>query len=333
MYINERKRNSKNYKYIEHSYRVNNKVKKISIYLSKNKKFTVEDFEKINTESINKISKEKVNEYKKTREINEFFLYGDIILKIEKIRSSFKLLFLQLDETDKEKLIKDYLRNFTVNSMEMEGGTVTYDIAKKIDMMNLEKIPKNVNKNDILLYNNIKQGYKFIESKRFRRALSFAKLHKMLYDKLFSFAGKFRNKNVTFGGIKSARTADFKDIVKNLNHLCNNYPKIKKKKYLFQAILENHTEYQQIHPFEDGNSRLGRLILTYELLKNGYPPPILKKENSFGYRSSLVKSINNNDKRAFFKLYYKMYKNTWIKFFKPLIEKKLSNNNKLKEFK
>jgi len=37
-----------------------------------------------------------------------------------------------------------------------------------------------------------------------------------------------------------------------------------------------HYEFILIHPFDDGNGRLARLLLNYELLSNGYPPVIIK---------------------------------------------------------
>ncbi|WP_313370567.1 Fic family protein [Sedimentibacter sp.] len=44
-----------------------------------------------------------------------------------------------------------------------------------------------------------------------------------------------------------------------------------------------HGEFVKIHPFIDGNGRTARLILNFELMKNGYTPIIIKKENRVRY--------------------------------------------------
>jgi Fic family protein len=38
----------------------------------------------------------------------------------------------------------------------------------------------------------------------------------------------------------------------------------------FVQIARFHLEFEHIHPFEDGNGRVGRLIMNYQLLHNGY---------------------------------------------------------------
>jgi Fic family protein len=43
-----------------------------------------------------------------------------------------------------------------------------------------------------------------------------------------------------------------------------------------QAVAWMHLEFESIHPFVDGNGRTGRLILNYELMRQGYPPIDIK---------------------------------------------------------
>jgi Fic family protein len=48
-----------------------------------------------------------------------------------------------------------------------------------------------------------------------------------------------------------------------------------------------HGEFVKIHPFIDGNGRTSRLLLNFELMKNGYPPIIIKKDERAKYYDTL----------------------------------------------
>ena len=58
-----------------------------------------------------------------------------------------------------------------------------------------------------------------------------------------------------------------------------------KDKHTFEEILEFHVKFERIHPFQDGNGRVGRLIALKECLKNNIVPfIILDKYKMFYYR-------------------------------------------------
>jgi Fic family protein len=54
-----------------------------------------------------------------------------------------------------------------------------------------------------------------------------------------------------------------------------------------ERAAELHTRFVKIHPFVDGNGRTGRLLLNFELLKMGYPPAIIRKEDRLAYYDAL----------------------------------------------
>lgn len=55
----------------------------------------------------------------------------------------------------------------------------------------------------------------------------------------------------------------------------------------FEQILEFHKNFETIHPFQDGNGRVGRLILFKECLKNNIVPFIIDEEHKFFYYRGL----------------------------------------------
>jgi hypothetical protein len=54
-----------------------------------------------------------------------------------------------------------------------------------------------------------------------------------------------------------------------------------------EALAELHARFEQIHPFLDGNSRTGRLVLNLVLVRLGYPPAIIYKGERTRYLAAL----------------------------------------------
>lgn len=60
------------------------------------------------------------------------------------------------------------------------------------------------------------------------------------------------------------------------------------------VLAEFHARYENIHPFQDGNGRTGRLILFRECLKNGIVPVVIEDANRNEYLEALKKYRQEN---------------------------------------
>lgn len=95
-------------------------------------------------------------------------------------------------------------------------------------------------------------------------------------------AGKYRTENVVIGGAIHI-PPKYYDIDLLMQNLIMEYKEVW---HAFHPVVRAtllHGEFVKIHPFIDGNGRTSRLLLNFELMKNGYTPIIIKKENRSRY--------------------------------------------------
>lgn len=99
-------------------------------------------------------------------------------------------------------------------------------------------------------------------------------LHKMLLSGIRDdWAGRFRSGKewVRVGGHVGANP-DFVSVL--MSALLKDYQK-KSDSYFLDNIAWFHAEFETIHPFNDGNGRIGRVIINQQLTRRGYPPIII----------------------------------------------------------
>lgn len=60
-----------------------------------------------------------------------------------------------------------------------------------------------------------------------------------------------------------------------------------KESHTLEEIVELHVKFERIHPFQDGNGRVGRMIAFEECLKNNIVPFITKDEKKYCYYRGL----------------------------------------------
>lgn len=100
--------------------------------------------------------------------------------------------------------------------------------------------------------------------------------------------GEYKKLNNEVGGNK---TTNPKDVEKEMRKLLEWYNSL--EKVTINEIIEFHAYFEKIHPFQDGNGRVGRIIAFKECLKNNIVPfIILDKDKLFYYRGLNMYHIN-----------------------------------------
>lgn len=94
--------------------------------------------------------------------------------------------------------------------------------------------------------------------------------------------GDYKLKPNTVGGIEttlpSAVPSDIKKLIATYH---------KKNVITINDIVDFHYRFEQIHPFQDGNGRVGRLIIFKECLANQIVPLIIAEDHKFFYYRGL----------------------------------------------
>ena len=105
-------------------------------------------------------------------------------------------------------------------------------------------------------------------------------------------AGAYRNHAVRIVGV-DLPTANYLSVPKLMPEII----KIAAQKYgnvIGQSAIV-HSRFEQIHPFSDGNGRVGRLLMTAMLLRGNLAPAIIRQEQKQLYYTYLYKTQTKND--------------------------------------
>lgn len=80
-------------------------------------------------------------------------------------------------------------------------------------------------------------------------------------------------------------TIEPENVHKEIKALLEEYNSLKRPS--FEDIIDFHQRFEAIHPFQDGNGRVGRLIMFRECLRNGHVPFIISDELKMYYYNGL----------------------------------------------
>ena len=73
----------------------------------------------------------------------------------------------------------------------------------------------------------------------------------------------------------------------------------KEKLHPFILAIVFHNRFERIHPFSDGNGRVGRLLFVWMSLKSGYGVILFKNKNHRSYFSALDQADNDRPRKLF----------------------------------
>lgn len=179
--------------------------------------------------------------------------------------------------------------DLTYNSNHIEGSRLTHDQTRYIFETNTIGFSDNaVNVDDIIETSNHFRCIDYIidHAEDQLTETLVKQLHLLLKtgtsdsQKDWFAVGQYKKLPNEVGGQETVRP---EDVNKEMKALLKDYKMCREKK--IEDILDFHVRFEQIHPFQDGNGRVGRLIMFKECLANNIVPFIITDElKMFYYR-------------------------------------------------
>ena len=285
MRIITRKKGNKKYFYLQHSLRKDKKVITKEKYLGTEVPANIDEI-------ISIFRKEMQN---------------DINKKIEMIKKHFQAEWRRIPQSAKEKELEEISIAFTYNTNAIEGSTITLEEAREIIH---DKISPNKSLRDVR--ETEEHNRVFLQMLKKNEKITKELLliwHRNIFGETKSdIAGKFRDYLVRVGSHLAPDWQDVENLMKDFIEFINK----NKKMNPVELAGRVHYQFEKIHPFGDGNGRIGRLLMNFILWHNRYPMLIIEYKK----RKSYYKAFQRDEEyfvSYFIRRYLAVHKRRYIK--------------------
>ena len=287
--------------YLTEQINIGSSFKKIQVYIGKNIPNNLSEYyAKLQNKEI-----EIVNDNIETIYALDIQIPIEEYKKIEILRIKWKYFFINLSDYKKEQFWRGFAIKFIFESNTIEGSKLSEKEVEKI--IKKQRIKKTVEKKEIIEVNNAIKAFELIRGGNFKLSqLSIIELHRLVTNNLDIEAG-YKKKNII---VNNKETVSPNKVRKNMSELLAWFSGQRKKKthpFILATIFHNRFEY--IHPFKDGNGRIGRLLFVWMLLKSGYSVILFKNKNRTSYFSALDQADNDRLQKLF-RYCIRVYKRT-----------------------
>ena len=301
--------------YLEKSIRLpDGRVKKFSVYIKNYDPAKKQEHIKGYTELLNaKVSKMVAGfasaYYKKSNIFD-----ATLIKKLESTKIGYKEIIKKITKKQLQDIIDRFTVNFTYESNAIEGSSLTLkDVAL---ILHEKKAAEGKDLREIYETLNTREAMELVFSNKLRISeKDIIILHKILTKNTGVGAGFKKLPNFILG--RKVKTTPPEQVSKEIRQLIEWYHK-NQDIHPIQRASFFHGKFETIHPFEDGNGRVGRLLINIMLLNHDYPPLIIRKTQRVSYFGCL-EAFDKGHEDKLNRFLVEKYNKTYEKFFKVYI--------------
>jgi Fic family protein len=228
----------------------------------------------------------------------------DLLLHIEQLKVQLEKL-QPISIENQQKLDKKFRLEWNYNSNHMEGNTLTYGETELLLIFDQTKGNHELREYEEMKGHDValKLLYALVDDKErdvsesFIRQLNTLLLVRPFFKEAITPDGQPTRREIKVGEYKA-----FPNSVRLQNGEIFHYPLPAETPALMRDLIEwyknnsdnpiivaadLHYKFVCIHPFDDGNGRIARLLMNYHLLKNNLPPVIIKSDDKKNYIRAL----------------------------------------------
>jgi Fic family protein len=198
------------------------------------------------------------------------------------------------------KLKEEFLIEYVYNSTSIEGNTLNLNETRLVLQEGITIGGKSLREH--LDVTNQQEAINYIESfvkeKKAIKEADIITLHRITLKGISDYwAGRYKTSQNRIVGSRHKTTPPYRvsSEMDNLVYHMNSNPE--EFNHVELAAFAHH-EIARIHPFVDGNGRTARLLCNLILMRNGYPPIIIRTKERINYFDSLEKA-HFGDLKAF----------------------------------
>lgn len=220
---------------------------------------------------------------------NELELKKQILIAKSKIYPNIIALI-----SNEENILDQFLLELTYHTNKIEGSTLSEGETAAILFQNATISGKSLTEHLEAKNHQTALLYLFVylsKNKTITENL-ILKLHSILLNSIQMDAGLYRRHGVRIIG-SNMPTANYLKIPQLMEELVVHINK--QQTDVIAHAAEIHAHFEQIHPFSDGNGRIGRLILQAMMLINNLPPAVIKQNKKVYYLQYLNKAQISSD--------------------------------------
>ncbi len=205
---------------------------------------------------------------------------------LEKLKEDVEHLNIKISQiTENEEVFDNLILYLTYHTNVIEGSTMTLDDTREVLFENrtltnrtqVEQAEARNHKAALVWLLSELQSKSFVIDEDLIKGL-----HLRLMNGIIENAGVYRNHSVRIMGAH-VTVANYQKIPELVQKLLMKINVNVEKKEIIEKMSETHAIFEKIHPFSDGNGRVGRLLMLAQALQTGIVPPLVLKERRRAY--------------------------------------------------
>lgn len=238
-------------------------------------------------------------------------LSPDEVQKIEEMNLKYKQIRSIVQKKDWEDIQRRFVANFVFESNALEGNSLTLKNFSEIVFEN--RVRQAIDLREVYDAKNSYQVFSHLLVTRRELSEKFIlALHRQIMKGIDDRIGYKQMPNILLG--RHLELTSPQEVPQAMKALLQWYHQQRGKAYPLWLAFQFHHRFEKIHPFADGNGRVGRMLLNYILIKEGYYPIIIRKTQ----RARYLKAMEAADRQRYVPLIrfaLEKAKETYRKFF------------------